>query len=350
MKNFSSIILVLILAISLLTACGTSGGGAPPSTREPTSAEHTEATTLSAEPTNSVTANTNAEAAVVYMTTDISPKGLQAVYEALGVTPNADDRVAIKVTTGEPPASNYLRQDLIGDFVKGRNGTYVECNTAYGGRRAGAALHYQVAKDHGFEPIVLMDDEGDMQITIEGGLRLETDTVGKKIADFNFHVVLSHFKGHQMAGFGGALKNLSIGYGSAAGKALIHTAGKSSNSIWGGDQDAFLESMADASKGVVNYIKSMNNGQIIYINVMNRLSIDCDCNGNPSAPDIHDIGILASTDPVALDQACLDLIYKASGNESFVRRVEAQNGVHVIEAAEQIGLGNRQYIVERVDD
>jgi uncharacterized Fe-S center protein len=152
-----------------------------------------------------------------------------------------------------------------------------------------------------------------------------------------------------MAGYGGALKQLSIGYASTTGKNLIHTGGKNANRMSGGNQNDFIESMADTSKGVVNYIKSMDGGQIIYINVMNRLSIDCDCNGNPSEPDIHDIGILASTDPVALDQACIDLIYSADGNERFVRRVEAQNGVLVIEAAEQIGVGTREYTLVSVD-
>jgi uncharacterized Fe-S center protein len=288
------------------------------------------------------------EAATVYMTTNISPQGLQAVYEALGVAPVSGNRVAVKVTTGEPPASNYLRQELIGAFVRSLNGTYVECNTAYGGRRAATAMHYQVAADHGFQPIVLMDDEGEMEIPVAGGLQLETNTVGTHLADFNFHVVLSHFKGHQIAGYGGALKMLSIGYASFHGKNLIHTAGGNANQWFGGDQNKFLQSMADASKSVVDYVKAMDRGNIIYINVMNRLSIDCDCNGNPSEPDIHDIGILASTDPVALDQACVDLIYSADGNESFVRRLERQNGIHVIESAERIGLGSRTYELIRL--
>ncbi|GHU50293.1 hypothetical protein FACS1894127_5260 [Clostridia bacterium] len=327
-----------------------SGGTNPTPGSTPAEATKPGSNVTNPTPSNtSPTAPASAGASTVFMTADISPKGLQAVYKALGIAPTGNDKVAIKVSTGEPPNSNYLRQDLIGDFVKGLNGTYVECNTAYGGRRASIDLHYQVAKDHGFEPIVLMDDEGDMEIPITGGLQLKIDRVGKKIADFNFHVVLSHFKGHQMAGFGGALKQLSIGYGSSSGKSLIHTGGSSTTGIRGGSQNEFLASMADASKGVVNYIKSMTGGQIIYINVMNRLSIDCDCNGNPSEPDIHDIGILASTDPVALDQACLDLIYKAEGNERFVRRVEAQNGVHVIEAAAQIGLGNREYTLKSIN-
>lgn len=362
MKKFVTIILVLMLSLSLFTGCSSVAPQTAPAQSEtanstpstvthstvPSSSESTETTAQGGETDHSVPASEGVP--VVYMTTDISPGGLQAVYEALGIKPDSNDKVAIKVSTGEPPASNYLRQDLIGDFVKGLKGTYVECNTAYGGQRASTAMHYQVAADHGFDPIVLMDDEGDMEIPIEGGLQLETDTVGKHLADFNFYVVLSHFKGHQIAGYGGALKQLSIGCGSVTGKCLIHTAGASSTSPWGGDQDDFLESMADASKGVVDYIKNMDGGQVIYINVMNRLSIDCDCNGNPAEPDIHDIGILASTDPVALDQACIDLIYKADGNESFLRRLEAQNGVHVLEAAEQIDLGSREYTMVSIDD
>jgi uncharacterized Fe-S center protein len=352
MKNRILLLLLLVLVASLFTACSSAGNNSgsqsiqQSSETNPSPATETDATS-SDMPTKPVVEY--APAATVYMTTDITPEGLQAVYEALGITPNLDDKVAVKVTTGEPPASNFLRQELIGEFVKGINGTYVECNTAYGGQRANAAMHYQVAADHGFEPIVLMDDEGEQEIPVVGGLQLETNTVGSKLADFNFHVVLSHFKGHQIAGYGGALKMLSIGYGSFHGKNLIHTAGNNPNQWFGGDQDDFMESMADASKGVVDYINAMDGGQVIFINVMNRLSIDCDCNGHPSEPDIHDIGILASTDPVALDQACIDLIYKAEGNESFVRRVEAQNGVHVIEAAEQIGLGSRVYTTVIID-
>ena len=369
MRKFFAITIALMVSLSLLTGCGSTVETTPqastiesetanstPTTTAPTTAAPSE-TPTSSEPAATTVQETVPDYAVpasegvpvVYMTADISPEGLQAAYEALGIAPDSDDKVAIKVSTGEPPASNYLRQDLIGDFVKSLNGTYVECNTAYGGERASFDMHYQVAADHGFEPIVLMDDGGEMEIPIEGGFHLETDFVGTHLQDFNFFVVLSHFKGHQMAGYGGALKQLSIGFGSFKGKNLIHTAGVSSTSFRGGDQDDFLESMADASKGVVTYIKNMEGGQVIYINVMNRISIDCDCNGNPAEPDIHDIGILASTDPVALDQACIDLIYKAEGNKSFLRRIENLNGVHVLEAAEQIGLGSRNYTLENID-
>ena len=291
----------------------------------------------------------NSSSSVVYMTEDISPEGLMAVYEALGVELTGDN-IAVKLSTGEPPASNYLDPDLIRDLVERVDGTIVECNTAYGGSRSETAMHYQVAEDHGFTDLgkgfVIMDEDDSMIIPVEGGQRLSENYVGAHFGDFDGFLVLSHFKGHAMAGFGGAIKNISIGIGSQAGKCLIHTAGNSHTSPWGGDQDAFLESMADAGKSVVDYL----DGNILFVNVMNRLSIDCDCDGNPAEPDIHDIGILASTDPVALDQACLDLIYQAEGNESFVRRVEGQHGAHVLEAGEAIGLGSRTYQLKNIDD
>jgi uncharacterized Fe-S center protein len=339
MAKMISALPVLAAALVTLSGCG---AGEPPAS-EPSAEAASSANQQ--EPASSAASG---EKAAVYMAPEISAKGLKAVYGALGIAPKEGDRVAVKVSTGEPPSSNYLRQDLIGDFVKGLNGTYVECNTAYGGQRASTNLHYEVAKEHGFEPIALLDAESEMEIPVSGGLQLKTATVGARMADYNFYVVLSHFKGHQMAGYGGALKQLSIGLASSTGKALIHSAGNSASDIFGGDQDDFLESMADASKAAVDYIRSLDGGQLVYINVMNRLSIDCDCNGNPAEPDIHDIGILASTNPVALDQACLDLIYKADGNESFVQRVESLNGVRTIEAAEQIGLDSRAYTIINV--
>ena len=291
----------------------------------------------------------NAAASTVYMTTDISPEGLMAVYEALGVELTGEN-IAVKLSTGEPPRSNYLDPDLIRDLVELVDGTVVECNTAYGGSRSETAMHYQVAEDHGFTTLgkgfVIMDEGGEsMIIPVEGGQKLSENYVGAHFGDFDGFLVLSHFKGHQIAGFGGAIKNISIGIGSQEGKNLIHTAGRSHTNWFGGDQDEFLESMADAGKSVVDYL----DGNILFINVMNRLSIDCDCNGNPQEPDIHDIGILASTDPVALDQACVDLIYGAEGNESFVRRMEGQHAQHVLEAGEMIGLGSRTYELVTID-
>lgn len=284
----------------------------------------------------------------VYMTTDISPEGLMAAYEALGVTIDAEN-VAIKLSTGET-GSNYLDPALIQDLVQTLNGTIVECNTAYGGERSNTAMHKQLAEDHGYTAIAdvdIMDEEGSMSIPIEDGLQLSEDLVGSHFANYDYYVVLSHFKGHAMAGFGGAIKNISIGIGSSEGKSLIHTAGQG-GSMWSADQDSFLESMADAGKGVSDYL----NGNIIYINVMNRLSVDCDCDGNPAEPDMHDIGILASTDPVALDQACIDLIYEQENGDgaSLVARIESRNGLHTLEAAEEIGLGSRTYLLESIDD
>lgn len=283
---------------------------------------------------------------VVYMTREITPEGLMAVYQALQWEPQG--RVAVKLSTGEPPASNYLRPELIAGLVQSLDGTIVECNTAYGGSRAETAMHYQVAEDHGFTAIAdfqILDEEGSMTLPVQGGTRLSENYVGAAFDDYDSYLVLSHFKGHSMAGYGGAIKNISIGLGSSEGKAWIHSAGSSRTNPWGGDQDAFLESMAEAGKSVSDYLGD----QIVYINVMNRLSVDCDCDGNPAEPDMHDIGILASTDPVALDQACIDLVYGAEDGQSLVNRIESRNGLHTLEHAQQIGLGSRSYELVSID-
>ncbi len=277
---------------------------------------------------------------VVYFTGDISPEGLVKVYEALNWTPTAP--VAVKLSTGEPPNSNYLRPELIVDLVKKLDGTIVECNTAYAGSRAATAEHYLVAEDHGFTDIAdfqILDEYGSMEIPVTGGIRLTGDLVGAHFPDYGSYVVLSHFKGHEMAGYGGALKNASIGLASARGKVRIHSGG-TSDTHWHDElQMEFLEAMAEAAKGVVDYLGD----RVIFINVMNRISIDCDCNGYPEEPDIHDIGILASTDPVALDQACIDLVWQAEGNERLLKRIEALQGLHTLEHAAEIGLGSREY-------
>lgn len=281
------------------------------------------------------------KAPVVYMTKDISPAGLMQVYKAMGWTPAG--KVGVKLSTGEPPASHYLDPNLIKDLVHEVNGTIVECNTAYGGARASTEMHRQVAKDHGFTAIAdvdIMDAEGSMALPVENGFHLKENYVGTHFANYDSYLVLSHFKGHAMAGFGGAIKNISIGFGSSEGKSWIHTAGNARTGI-GGDQNDFLESMADAAKSVSDY---MGHGErMAYVNVMNNLSVDCDCDGHAAAPDMHDIGILASTDPVALDQACIDLVYSMPDSASLVQRIESRNGLHTLEAAEQIGLGSRTY-------
>lgn len=276
----------------------------------------------------------------VYFTSDISSKGLMAVYKALGL--EASGNVAVKVHTGEPGNTHYVKPELMSELVQSVKGTFVECNTAYGGRRASAAMHYQVARDHGFTsvaPLVILDERADISLPVTGGTRLTENFVGERFNEFDFHIVLSHFKGHGMGGFGGALKNLSIGYASSTGKNWIHSAGRSKTSMRGGDQNAFLESMAEAAKSVVEKA----NGRILYINVMNHLSVDCDCNGNPTAPTMADIGILASLDPVALDQACIDLVYAAPDSRDLIQRIESRNGLLTIDHAEKIGVGSKAY-------
>ena len=286
-------------------------------------------------------------APVVYMTSQITPEGLMAVYEALGREAQGE-HVAVKISTGET-GSNYLRPELIGDFVQAVGGTIVECNTAYGGQRASTAMHYQLAEDHGYTAIAdvdIMDENGSMTLPVTGGTVLTENYVGVNLQNYDFLVVLSHFKGHAMAGFGGAIKNLSIGCASSEGKAWIHSGG-TGGSMWGGEQDAFLEAMAEAAKSVVDYFG--NGERALYINVMNRLSVDCDCDGNPAEPDMHDIGILASLDPVALDQACIDLVYGAPDGGSLIQRIESRNGLHTLEHTQDIGFGSQDYTLVNID-
>ena len=280
------------------------------------------------------------EPPVVYFTSDISPEGLVAVYKALNWEPSG--KVAVKLSTGEPPYSNYLRPELIQELVQELDATIVECNTAYAGFRAATAEHYQVAEDHGYTEIAdfqILDEYGSIEIPVTGGDRLTGDLVGTHFPEYDSYVVLSHFKGHAMAGYGGAIKNISIGLASSMGKVRIHSGG-TSDTHWHDElHTEFLECMAEAGKGVSDYLGD----RIIYINVMNRISIDCDCDGYPEEPDIHDIGILASFDPVALDQACLDLVWEAEGNEKLLNRINELDGLHTLEHAAKIGLGSRTY-------
>lgn len=271
-----------------------------------------------------------------------------AIYEALD-RPADGENVAVKLSMGEPGGHNFLQPALIQELVEEVDGTIVDSNTAYGGRRASTALHYQTAEDHGFAaiaPVQILDEDGDMRIPVEGGKRLTENIVGGHFADYDFYVVLSHFKGHAMGGFGGAIKNISIGISSPAGKLLQHSGGHSSTSWGGGTQDEFLEAMAEAAKSVDDYMGD----NILYISVMNNLSVDCDCDSSPAAPDMYDIGILASTDPVALDQACVDLVYAAEDGQSLINRIESRNGLHTLEHAAEIGLGSRTYQIVSIDE
>ena len=282
----------------------------------------------------------DASAPLVYFLSDISPEALVKAYKALGV--ELPGRVSVKMSTGESTRSNYLRPELIADLVHLLNGTIVECNTAYGGSRSSTAMHRQQARDNGLLDVAdldILDEEGSMEIPIDGCVRISVDYVGSHFANYDSFLVLTHFKGHAMAGFGGAIKNISIGFGSSMGKVWIHSGGtKTSGSIWG-EQDPFLEAMADAAKGVDTYMGD----NIIYISVLNRLSVDCDCDGSPAEPDMHDIGILASTEPLAIDQAAIDLVYAMPDSSSLIRRIERQNGLHTLDAGAQNGLGSRDY-------
>ena len=283
----------------------------------------------------------------VYFIRDISPEALVDAYEALGV--ELPGKVGVKMSTGESERSNYLRPELIGDLVHLVDGTIVECNTAYGGNRASTAMHRQQARDNGLLDIAeldILDEEGSMELPIEGGQRITVDYVGSHFPNYDSFLVLNHFKGHAMAGFGGAIKNISIGFGSSMGKVWIHSGGTRTSGGIFGDTDAFLEAMADAAKGVNDTLGD----NIVYISVLNRLSVDCDCDGSPAEPDMHDIGILASVDPLAIDQAAIDLVYAMPDSSSLIRRIESRNGLHTLEAGEANGLGSRYYKLVILDD
>ena len=287
------------------------------------------------------------EKSKVYFTKEITPQSLIKMYEAIGK--ELKGKVGVKISTGEPGGHNFLNPNLIKDLVNKLNGTIIECNTAYEGRRNTTEEHWKAIKEHGFLDIAkvdIMDEEVDMPIPVENGFHLKENYVGAHLKNYNSIIMLSHFKGHAMGGFGGALKNMSIGIGSSNGKAWIHTAGKTRNpaELWSNlpEQDDFLESMADACKGVMNYIGRDN---IIYINVANNLSVDCDCDSNPHAPEMADIGIFASTDPVAIDQACYDAVVNSQdeGKKALIERMDSRHGIHTVEAASDLGLGNREY-------
>ena len=289
----------------------------------------------------------------VYMTKDISPAGLQKIYEALGR--KATGKVAVKISTGEPGGSNYLDPKLIKDFVKSVNGTIVECNTAYKGKRFTASDHMEAAREHGFTeiaPVDIMDAEGDIKLPMTDGTHLDYDIVGSHYPGYDFTVILSHFKGHAMGGFGGAIKNMSIGIASSAGKTYIHTAGQTEDveKVWTTkvEQDDFLESMAEAAKCIADHAGE----NIIYINVANNLSVDCDCDSHPAAPAMGDLGILAPLDPVALDRACTDLVRDSDdpGKVHLIERIDSRNGMHTLEWAEEIGLGTQRYNFVSLDE
>lgn len=293
------------------------------------------------------------EKSKVYFTKEITPTSLVKVYKALGV--DLKGNVAVKLHSGEDGNQNYVKPEFVKDIIDLVGGTVVECNTAYEGARNNTDKHQKLMENHGWTKyfdVDIMDAEGpDMVLDIENGKVIKKNLVGKNLANYDSMLVLSHFKGHPMGGYGGALKQLSIGCASSAGKSIIHSAGKTDDQkiLWDNlpEQDLFLESMADAASSIVKYFGE----NIAYINIMCNMSVDCDCCAVAEDPCISDIGILASTDPIAIDQACIDLIYnsKDPGKNHLIERIERQNGIHTIEAARDLGFGLREYELISID-
>ena len=304
-------------------------------------------------------------ASVVYFTKDISPEGLVRLYEALGV--EAKGKVAVKISTGESEKSNHLRPEFIAPLVQKVNGNIVECNTAYKGNRSSTDAHRKEIAKHGYDKIAtvdIMDEEGEIKIPVADDRWIKYDIVGSHIQDYDFMINLAHFKGHAMGGFGGVLKNASIGVGSQNGKAYIHSAGKTEDwhKLWTNlpkgwmsspeNNTPFIESMSAAAQAVHNYFKGR--GGIVYIDVMNNISIDCDCDGNPHKPTIADIGMAASLDPVALDKFCLDQVFTLPNDESndtkaLLERISQRHGTRIVYRAEETGLGSTKYTVVDID-
>lgn len=297
-----------------------------------------------------------AQGAPVYLTKDISSAGVMKVYGRLMENRALPGKVALKLHSGEPGGHNYPAPALIKELIHHVDGTIVECNTAYRGKRFKTADHMKALEDHGFTGIAavdVMDENGSISLPYPKGKWIKENFVGEHFANYDSFLILSHFKGHAMGGFGGAIKNTSIGIASGEGKMWIHTAGgtkklDSFGPAMSADQDKFLESMAEATGSVID---KLGNDKIVYINLMNNLSIDCDCDSNPAPPELDDIGILASLDPVALDHACVDLVYAADkGKSASLReRIESRHGTHTLDHAEAIGIGRQEYTLIGID-
>lgn len=341
-RTFATIALALTAAVCLTTSCCRA---------KATPATSVEATATQEEPS------------VVYVTRDLSPEALVRIYDAVGRP--ATGRIALKISTGESEETGYIRPEMMKPLIdhlnatEGNTVTIVECNTAYPGTRNTTKKHLKAIRERGFEavaPVDIMDADGEMRIPVTDTTWIKYDIVGNHLKNYDFMVNLAHFKGHQMAGMGGALKNASIGVASSAGKAYIHSAGVTDNTttcwVHTGNQDGFVESMAAAAQAVHNYFD--NGNKVLYICVMYRMSIDCDCNAHPDKPLIADYGILASTDPVALDQACYDIVTQIhndehNNNKPLLDRIEKKHGTHIMEWGEHIGLGSRNYVLKPVD-
>lgn len=344
-RTFLRVAAVALLPMMMLASCGTFKKGPAPSIE--------------------VSNVSEGDAPVVYFTKDISPEGLVKLYEALGI--EAKGRVAVKISTGESEKSNHLRPEFIAPLVQKVNGNIVECNTAYKGNRSSTAAHRKEIAKRGYDKIAtvdIMDEDGEIKIPVVDDRWIKYDIVGSHIQNYDFMINLAHFKGHAMGGFGGVLKNASIGVGSQNGKAYIHTAGKTEDwhRLWTNlpegwmsspeNNTPFIESMSAAAQAVHNYFKAR--GGIVYIDVMNNISIDCDCDGNPHKPTITDIGMAASLDPVALDKFCLDQVFTLPNDDSndtkaLLERISQRHGTRIVYRAEETGLGCTKYTVVDID-
>ncbi|MDD3219925.1 MAG: DUF362 domain-containing protein [Lachnospiraceae bacterium] len=277
----------------------------------------------------------------VYFMKEITSEAVMRLYDTLGI--ELPGKVAVKLHSGEVGNQNFIQPEFWKPMIDKVNGTIVECNTAYSGERNETSKHWKTMELHGWTKIAevdIMDEEGELEIPVEHGNQIQKNFVGSHLENYDSMLVLSHFKGHPMGGFGGALKNISIGVASSHGKAYIHGAGVEEE-MWSSNHDSFLESMADAAQSVVNYF----DGNMAFINVMCNMSVDCDCCAVAEDPCMKDIGILASLDPIALDQACVDLVYQSEdeGRDHFIERVESRNGIHIVEAADKLNFGKREY-------
>lgn len=292
------------------------------------------------------------EKSKVYFSKEITPGSIVKIYETLGI--NLSGKVAVKLHSGEKGNQNYIKPEFVKAIVEKVNGTVVECNTAYEGARNSTEKHKQLMEEHGWTKyfnVDIMDEKGDLELDIPNGKVIKKNYVGKNMKNYDSMLVLSHFKGHPMGGYGGALKQLSIGCGSSAGKSWIHSAGKTADQtkLWDNvaEQDEFLEAMAESSSSVVEFFK----GNIAYINIMCNMSVDCDCCAIAEDPCIKDIGILASLDPVAIDQACIDLVKNSNdeGKEHLLERINSRHGTHTIDTAAELGVGSKEYELISID-
>lgn len=349
MKKHITILSAVILLLFSITGCSSDNNREAESNIEESvsnSVETDNSTAVDESQTETTTNEAEDSISQVFMTTDISSDGLIAVYEALGRP--ATGKTAIKLHMGEPGNTNFLSPELIRELTLSVDGTFVDGNTYYGGSRTKTEAHLQIAKDHGFTyaPVDILDTDGEISLPITGGNRLEEAIIGSHYEDYDFIISIAHFKGHEMAGFGGTFKNLAIGMASINGKSAIHR--EPGGSMFSSRGEVFLEKIVEYTKAVIDD----RGDNIVYINVLNNLSIDCDCNSNAAHPEMEDIGILASLDPVALDKASVDLIYAApeEQNKHLVQRIESLKGTHLLDYAEELGLGSQTYELVLIDD